>query len=437
MPDRGKLYCFTSEDVTVIRPWPDPRAWIRRAGEPWRPTMPLIHLEGPNGRAQQSAWRAIPDWAQGAVLRAHCAGFQWSSLNLLARCPGALDLVDSVPVLAAMMAIGNRFRPRPVAKPWRSARALLRTPDGWHRWRRICAALGQPKTRSFVRMLRKVDFQPPGMNWTRGDLQYLTGLWSVPTARKLLQHAPVVSLRLVHVIREFAGLVGIEAAVRALHPTIAVELADRSRFGAVHLAHEITAYWPLLQPHRPLPRFVSIEAMETVRADLRIEWVQRTQDRAPDEQDFPPPPFEGTAAIVPLTNREALAREGRSMRHCIGLSHWAAMACVRVGYGYHVEHNGEQATVWLMRKQHDPGTFVIDQIQGPGNTQPTRGLRRMVAAWLEHRMAWATHRTHGGPEPSSPEPAPVPREWQTNPAPVARMLLGHHALIGFDDEVPF
>ena len=197
MPDRSKLYRFTDVDVTVIRPWPDPRAWYRATGRAWMPAMPLIHLEMPGGRANRAAWATVPSEVKDGVLRAHFAGLQWSTLSMLARCPGSLDLVNSIPFLAAMLAVGNRFRPKPVTRPWRSVRALMRQPDGWKRWRQIGRWLGVDDSRAYIRMLRKIHFEPLREGWTWRDADIINRVWATPNGRTMLQHARVLRRELL------------------------------------------------------------------------------------------------------------------------------------------------------------------------------------------------------------------------------------------------
>ena len=150
-------------------------------------------------------------------------------------------------------------------------------------------------------------------------------------------------------------------------------------------------------------------------------------------REFPPPPFEGTAEIVPIESCEALAAEGRTMNHCIGNGVWTTLARMRLGYGYHVSVNGEEATVWLMQKRGSSFEFTVDQIQGSGNTRPSEGLQRTVRTWVRNHSNWAAHRHQGRARPEGPELPDIPDEWHERPKGVASNAL----LSAMGDDIPF
>ncbi len=129
----GKFYRFTSDSVTVMRLWPDPRAWCRfddveqwlgcrpplrldniaerarrlrreltrrelRPG--WATTppggqLPLLLDDDPNGplrrltTAYENAAAAVPE-PTAALVRRYARG-QWPLLSMLARCEAAHD----------------------------------------------------------------------------------------------------------------------------------------------------------------------------------------------------------------------------------------------------------------------------------------------------------------------------------------------------------
>ena len=63
---------------------------------------------------------------------------QWHLVALAARCPGALDLMQSSPALAVCLASNWAFHRPAVPQPMRSARALIRRPQpeiaAWLMW---------------------------------------------------------------------------------------------------------------------------------------------------------------------------------------------------------------------------------------------------------------------------------------------------------------
>jgi hypothetical protein len=103
---------------------------------------PAVALPGTGDGESRRQWselrrvaflQPIPDEVLAAVAPFACR--HWHLLNLIARCPGALDLVRSTPALAFALASPWVFRRPAPTQPLRSARALLRRPQheiaGW------------------------------------------------------------------------------------------------------------------------------------------------------------------------------------------------------------------------------------------------------------------------------------------------------------------
>lgn len=132
---RGKLYRFGITEVTVIRPWPDPRAWYLAAASEWRGVYPAVNL---NADAQTIARSPKGGWGHRQAM--HLLQFQqaipphvrdwvkvysydhWPLLNLFARAgrPAAdlaLDGCWALLLLLAYHAEVRRDRPRP--RDWR------------------------------------------------------------------------------------------------------------------------------------------------------------------------------------------------------------------------------------------------------------------------------------------------------------------------------
>ena len=437
-PKRGKLYRFNQRGVTVIRPWPKPQAWCKQVNSVWHPAMPMIDLST-YSTAERMAWSEIPDDVRTAVLEAHFAGFQWNSLAMIARCPGGLELAQRAPMIASMLALGNRFRPQPVSWLWRSVRALLRTPDGWKRWAKICGWLGLDDSRAYVRMTRRakipaLDHRP----WSRQDWVRINQMWAIPAGRKFLLHTPVIAHELSELIGLLAELGGLEWAISRIHPNLAAELAgDGRHFEVFFMASELVQLWPQVWPNQPMPRLESVLFMEILRGELLIEHqhqqlglVNPRGSTTIEVPEFPEPPLPGNAHIQPIDSEASLVKEGQQMNHCIGLNTWSKQARFRMGFGYHVCVEGEHASFWLTRSADSPLGFSLQQLQGPGNTTPSRRLVREVAAWFQLHSAWAAHRTDGEPRPAGEPPSPVSKEWKAAvPAAVSLPL--------FHDEIPF
>lgn len=160
-----KLVISMATGAFVPSAWPDCRAWRTDRGSPWtqfRPRDPVlrkVRQVARPGYEQRAMAEFVSRWDGEAApqrLEAHRAGLtrrhqaavqffsafpravrgrvaplperHWHVLSLLARCPGAAQLLESNPALAFALASSWAFRPRAVARPLRSARSLLSKP---------------------------------------------------------------------------------------------------------------------------------------------------------------------------------------------------------------------------------------------------------------------------------------------------------------------
>jgi hypothetical protein len=117
------------------------------------------------------------------------------------------------------------------------------------------------------------------------------------------------------------------------------------------------------------------------------------------------------------------------MRHCIGGGLYERMARQRHGYGYALAlPDGERATLWIERDHDLDGAFRLQQLQGPGNTEPSPAMHGVMLGWLGLHRAWPLHRAGAVPRPRIPE-HPLPDAWR---APPDGLDFG-----GLDDDIPF
>ena len=228
-------------------------------------------------------------------------------------------------MIAAMLAMGNQFRPQPVQWLQRSIRSLLRTPDGWKRWIRICRWLGVDHSKSFIRMTRRVEIRP--FSWTIGRWKAILTIWAHPQGRKLLQHAQRITDAHGQLFQTALVHRPIDEVVRIIHPALLTELADVGGFtGAPWVLGSILQMWDNAWHERPLPRLHSVEAIEDLRAETlrELEAVHLTDSISwmSVPEDFPPIPLAPWPGMTPLDSDEALAREGQEMDHCIGNGDW-------------------------------------------------------------------------------------------------------------------
>ena len=454
LAERGKLYRFSDDEAVVVKPWPKPQAWRKRAGQGWTPAAPLIDLSVANGGTnygERMAWGQVPKAVRDAVCGAHFAGFQWPTLSMIARCPGSLELAQKEPMIAAMLAVGNRVRPVSVSWLLRSVRTLLKTPDGWKRYQRIHGWLGLDESRSFVRLTRKARIDKH--RWRLAHWRFIVRLWETKRGRKLLQHLPEVTPEHAELIASLLRLGNAEEVAGMLHPKLMKEVLEQGFHAGVWcIAHDLVEVWPLVWPGRPVPLIRSIEHLETLRAQANIAYDQAHRMECGTEQIrrqsvldalnagatpeslFPPPPLAGNGRIQPLLTPTALVREGQTMGHCLRNEHWTLMACMALGFAYHVELNGEVATFWLARDQDSPLGFHVEQIQGPHNRKPSDAVITEVLRWFHHHEAWARHR-RGEIEAPKGEPSPVLAEVWAQPLPVRKTRSTHDDWVG--EEIPF
>jgi len=117
--------------------------------ESWEKAARRQYAEERNRRLQAEYLSPIPEGILLAISR--FANRHWHLLNLVARCPGAFDLVMDTPALALALSSLWVFRENPPSQPLRSARALLVKSQS-----DIAAWLGFPNAWSTVTILRKL-----------------------------------------------------------------------------------------------------------------------------------------------------------------------------------------------------------------------------------------------------------------------------------------
>lgn len=388
-PDTHKLIEWGGHGVLVTRPWPNPQAWARSAGEntPWRPAAGRVYRdawnraerERPRGvqeRAQVEAWSSVPEEVQQVVVASAVQGREWWMLNLVARCPGAMELARSVPLLAGALSIANRLRPKAVARPLRSARALLRLPDGMARWRKISAWLGFDGSASFIGVLRRATRTRP---WCELDFVALREVWRHPLGRKRLCHARNIDPDVVHLLRVAIGIGYIER--------LRVELVDAAYAGggwggsARHFEQAVAA-WQRLHPERALPQWRSAEALEADAQALHAQVCEVLLRPEPTDGEFPPPPLPAPEGIRPLDSPEALLEEAAGMGHRLDNGVWEWLARTRRGYGYSIRVGEDRGTLWVRRAPAAPGGFELSQLRGVRNAPPVPPVVSLVQDWL-------------------------------------------------------
>lgn len=449
MPDRGKLYRFWGDGhpgvggVTVIRPWPEPMAWAKdddkKGFRHVTPSIDLMPFHPDEHRRRKTRWRAVferPAWetvpatVREAVCAAHLDGHQWRALSFQARVPGARRLAEDVPLLAAMLACGGAFRV--VARPLRSARALLRAGPGWKTWRRTARWLRLDDSKAMIRVLRKAGrSDTPSGAWSLQSVRWLTQAWREPSLRKVLLHLDRITPQAGELLATCAEHGVTELLTVPLLEQL-MEQDDRARVG--NQLWMLIDHAQRIQQPRLLRPVHSIEAFEgrLLEAILLSALEDGSDKPSSPRGPFPLPPLPAPRFGRPLASEDALRTEGKEMQHCIGWGTYAMLARGRHGYGYALQlPDGPRATAWIERDPHTPGSFRLQQLQGVKNTMPHPELDDIARRWLQLHAAWARHRAGEGPRPSGEAPPPPGAQWLAPPGP---------ARTGFpyaDDDIPF
>ena len=376
-----KLIVFSPGEVLVLRAWPRSAAWSRKDGGPWlgaRPLSPLLtgiarearpgyvsrRLRQFRRRLAEDAdpllepvrateFAALTDRLRAGWGAGHRAakGFlstfprevtalvlplrerQWHLVQLVAHCPGALDLALTNRGLAVALASSWVFRDAPVARPLRSARALVRKSRA-----EIAGWLGFPGSPSTVGILGKIRTDA----LTAERLLWLRAALREPEPPKALRHLPALDGVVLRILCDPA-LRG--AAAYSLLEEIVTAPDDAARRDAPFLlrdaldAHAILGLrWSLVAR--------SLEEVRIMHDELTAEVNERQWLAEDAALTFPAPPHPGTPDIVPLTSGRELFSEGRAMHHCAA-SHAPRVAGGRA-YLYRV-HAPERATLSLVR----------------------------------------------------------------------------------------
>lgn len=371
----GRLLQFTRYSVMVMRPWPEPLAWkrtTRKLFHPVRPRIPLVPRSLDESDDPESHARACEKLGQFMEpVPAECLSAigqftsrQWHMMALLARCPGALDLVQSTPALAFALASNWVFPTTGPSQPMRSARRLVRLPQS-----AICEWLGFPARRSSVNVLRKLRTADISI----ASLLYLRdGLWDEEAAR-LLRHCRVIT-------RQTIRIATTPAWRRHFSPRFLAELPEAEKNCEAEVMPRSCALFILLSPDM-LRRLRASDVFHSMaEVENYIAWVAgnirraRLPDCAP-ELRLPQPPIPGTCDIVPLSTGFDLLEESREMEHCVADLH----ASVTAGeYYFYRVRAPERATLSLRRCS---GGWEMGELLGRRNAPVAGETRRAVYAW--------------------------------------------------------
>ncbi|NLF17286.1 MAG: hypothetical protein GX595_08515 [Lentisphaerae bacterium] len=266
----------------------------------------------------------------------------WQLYNLMARCPGAADLVDSNPAVAFALANSRAFHP--VSRPWDSARRLVR-----RRQRDILGWLGLPATEQARRIMAKIP---------AADLR-MERLFRL---KRLLRRDPEATLWLSHLPRLPADLLDALAFYRgAMSMPLLTEMLDENA-GAIFwlsvanaLRKELGLSWPVLRNEAALTTWY-----EGLAKRAAIEELVRELPNALPAAPLLPPPGCG---IEPITTLRDLIVHGERQRNCC--SRYAESILRGECFLYRVSRP-VRATLSLVRR--DDGAWGPGRVLGAVNT---------------------------------------------------------------------
>lgn len=289
----------------------------------------------------------------------------WHLLNLISRCPGAMDLVKSTPALAFALASLWVFRENPPKQPLRAARSLLRKPQS-----DIAAWLGFPKSKSAIQILRKIkpaDCTIPNLLELRN--LYFCFSKSLCHMQQITSHALYIMShsRLDYSLSSsYVYQLGLNPSPEWLESEprlIRDVLWLRDTLGE---QEECT-----IHSHQNLQK----------QHDQLVERMGRMDLKRIINNELPAPPFGPSMTaevhIEPLTTAIDLIKEGKAQKNCVG----AYADRVRRGglYVYRVLAP-ERATLSIaMQRDH---AWIIDEIKANDNNDVQESTIQHVKKWL-------------------------------------------------------
>ena len=355
----GRLLVFDARSVTVVRPWPELRAWrklVRRGA--WRPVRPEIDfntgfvaspytrrlktriryqtgLAGEEPSAQPEVaepedpeliqWRqwsllrqaqerqagarflaSMPDETRSAV--GAYQNRQWHVASMILRCPVSPDLVGSNPALAYCLASAWVFRPQGMSWPMRSIRRILPK-----RRREIAGWLGFPATDAAVNILAKVPASACSIQRLLGLRTALTDA----TSSKWLSHAAVLHGPVLDLLtqRWFS---------QPCTPPFIREAARNwttQDEGVRGMALLGDTFW-MARRLGEIGRLRISSLRGLIREHDRLAVMERRRIRQEEDRAFPAPPLRGSPTIVPIRSVSELVREGEEQENCVaGYAH--------------------------------------------------------------------------------------------------------------------
>lgn len=307
---------------------------------------------------------------------------RWHLINLWLRVPGGRELWDDIPALAWLAASSWLYKQKPVKRPFRSLRALVKKPRACLlRWldlpagdgtlallRSVPGSLMTPRfAHALCRVLRDEDKRRAWSNLrlgvTRRELSLLA--YDLPISFPVLRLINEGSRVGPRDRRQMAESVYVDCLkmIRTmgrddeLRPGLA-RIRSGERLVAFH--DELVAELNRLGP-RPRPGTNEVLC-----------------PGEPWEPPISPAPW-----MTPIRTRIELHREGKEMHHCVGsYGREVAMGTYYVYAIHHFQYG--RATLGMARSGGQRPVWHLSQLQGPCNHDVPAELRTAVLTWLKN-----------------------------------------------------
>jgi len=319
----GELLVTTNSRIMKIRGWPQPCALEATQADCWREFRPEFRLVKPvvepaprsNGDASTTiilpednshkkqafeAFRSSLAPESAAAIESF-QSHQWNLLDLISQHSEVLDLTQSNPVLAYLLANNDEFR-----------RLLGRTPAIQagvfvsRKQREILNWLGFPPTEAMARLLRKIVPEAISPHEARLLRQALN---SEPAVQKLLAHQQRINAGVLSLV---ANVKLLNAVTPRLLSQVAGDDQEQSYPHAANLLVDAIYMLFMIRTRLAVPHFVSLESIREFHDSLEVEYTRvleerrRKKRRARKDGQNIQPPLPGTKDIIPLTTKEQL-----------------------------------------------------------------------------------------------------------------------------------
>lgn len=293
------------------------------------------------------------------------ASRHWHLLNLISRCPGAMDLVKSTPALAYALASLWAFRTNSPQQPLRAARALLRKQQPL-----IASWLGFPGSKSTIKILRKL--RPEAC--------------TIPNLLHLRDHFFHFSKALCHMQNITSDALRI---MTYSHGRYSLSSNYLFELGMLPSPDWLRDEQRLIRDVIWLRETLGEESEFLIHShhnlqkqhDQLVERMGRLDLKRIIHNELPSPPLAKVHRlglhVEPITTAIDLVKEGRAQKNCVG----AYASKVRRGnlYVYRILEP-ERATLSIARQRN--GSWVIGEIKAKDNCEVQESTIQHVKKWL-------------------------------------------------------